>query len=405
MNLPRSILKKIKDDYQKRQIRLEQDGIFFYLKKSNGYVLIIVMVICTLLISVSSEFLLNAQININYMKRFRNEASAQSAAEAGINLAQMLLEADRRGLSLPSLPGSNSDKTIDTYNDIWAMDFPEIEIGRGSVKIIIRDEQSKINISAVSTEIVDKTPFYSILERFTNNMGFPVDYAEAVIDWVDTDSTKTGNGAESFDYYSTLPVPYEAANTKFDSIDQLLLVKYFTPEIFYGFGGGNAALDAENESIVDTNAPVSGLDIGALVSGEEGEASGEDEEEEEIPIGPERSRRLSDYLRAHGDTEEFNAQINRININTATYRVLLSLTDEMTDEDVVNIIKRRNREPFKKVDDASEFINDELIRNDALTTSSNLFRITSIGYVHGDFISIEMVYDRSRKKIHYYSVQ
>ncbi|MFW5808117.1 MAG: general secretion pathway protein GspK [Spirochaetota bacterium] len=404
------IINRIKANYEHRRRRLETDGVLGYAAGHSGYVLLIVMVICTMLISVSSDFLLNAQININYMKRFRDEAIAQSVAEAGLTLGRIILQADDRGVMLPGLSGANTDKSIDSYKDIWAIDFPEVDLGSGTVKVIIRDEQSKINISAVSTQYVERSPFYSILDRFFINMGFPSDYSEAVLDWVDKDDTKTGNGAETYDYYSTLPVPYNAANAPFDSIDQLLLVKHFTPEVYYGFGGGNALEEAENESLVDSNTMIESVDMMEIMSQATGEDTGDttdDEEEDdlEIEIGTERSRALDEYLRAHGNSDVFNAHINKININTAPYRVLISLTDDMTDDAVKSLIRHRIDSPFKNVEEASEYITDELVRKNTLTTHSDLFRITSIGYVHGNYVTIEAVYDRSTKEFYYYSVR
>jgi type II secretory pathway component PulK len=401
------VFNKIIKNYNNRKDKLLTNGLASYLNLDKGYVLSIVLVISTLLISISIDFLLSAQVNNNYMKKFRDEAHAQTIAEAGLSFAHTILKADTRGISIPGISGVNKNKSIDTNNDIWAMDFPEMEIGRGSVKIIITDEQSKLNISAVATKYVEQTPFYSVLERFIINMGFPVDYAEAILDWVDDNDVKIGNGAETYDYYSTLPQPYEAANAPFDSIDQLLLIKHFSPEIFYGFAGGNSEEEAEDETLVDSNNHSSGLDIMGLISGnEESEEQDESEEvEEEIPVGKERSRRLSEYFRAHGNSEVFNANINKININTASYRVLLALSDEITEEQVTNLIKRRNEKPFIKADDAKEFIQDELIRKNIITTNSSLFRIKSIAYVNNNFITIEAVYDRSANEYYYYSVR
>ena len=55
----------------------------------------------------------------------------------------------------------------------------------------------------------------------------------AVVDWKDEDSatTHSPDGAEE-DYYSRLPRPYRCKNRAFDNVEELLLVRGMTPEIF-----------------------------------------------------------------------------------------------------------------------------------------------------------------------------
>ena len=210
-----------------------------------------------------------------------------------------------------------------------------------------------------------------------------MDYADSVADWVDRDNSRTGNGAETYDHYSTLQKPYSAANAPLESIDRLLLVRYFSPEIYYGFGGGNMTQEKEEGNLVESNDEITSLDMLSImesVSGDSEDTAAEEDteesDEEEIPVGPESSRRLDKYLRTNGDPKLFNSQVNKININTAPYRVLRSIAPDMTDNDVRQIILRRRVKPFKKVDDVKEFIRDDLIRRNCLTVNSNLFRIT-----------------------------
>jgi type II secretory pathway component PulK len=401
----KEIYNQLSKYYQRRSRTLEEFGIFNYAGGNRGYVLIIVLIISTLLVSVSTNFLVNAQTNINYMKKFKNEAQAESIAYAGLNLAHIILDVDQKGTSIPMLPIKNKNKNIDSFGDIWALDFPEFELGNGTVKIIIEDEQSKINISAVSTKYVQQTTFFSILNRFFLNMGYPTDYADAVVDWVDQDKSKTGSGAETYDYYSTLSTPYSAQDDAMDSIDQLLLVRYFTPDVYYGFSGGNKTEEIESDILVDSNDERSSLDILALMeSPEETDEDDTDTIGEEVPIGPERSRQLSEYLRVNGDLNLFNSQSNKININTASYRVLRAIAPDMNDNDVKQIILRRRNSPFTNVDDAKEFIRDELIRKNCLTTHSNLFRITIHGYMNSHRVTITAVFDRTLKHYYYFAL-
>ncbi|HPB81521.1 MAG TPA: hypothetical protein PK200_05725, partial [Spirochaetota bacterium] len=57
-------------NYHLRKQKLREHGIFGAMKNSSGYVLIIVLLISAVLVSVSTEFLITAQTNINYIVKF-----------------------------------------------------------------------------------------------------------------------------------------------------------------------------------------------------------------------------------------------------------------------------------------------------------------------------------------------
>ncbi len=399
--------------YVRKAVRLEQEGIRAVFSGHNGYVLIIVMIIVTLLIAVSAEFLLNAQVNINYMKKLKDETQAASLAEAGLNLSNFILEADNKGLGTSFIPGVNSDKATDTYTDIWAIDFPDLSLESGAINLFIDDEQSKINLNAIRNSYDVETKYYTMTERFFYNMGFSVDYVQAVFDWIDTNDTKMGNGAETADYYNTLENPYPAKNAPFDSIDELLLVRYFTPEIYYGFGGGNIEEEQKQTDIilVDSNTVRSSTSMETLLSAATGDSTTEndtenDDDQEERKYGPEKNRALYRYFRTSGNNDNFLDATNRININTASYRVLLALTDSMTPATVEELIYRRNIEPFSsKKDEFLSSVLDEETREKMITFSSGIFMIKSSGIAGSHSVTITCILNRKTGDYYYYSIQ
>jgi general secretion pathway protein K len=97
------------------------------------------------------------------------------------------------------------------------------------------------------------------------------------------------------------------------------------------------------------------------------------------PMVPEGYRPLYDYLTVYGD--------GKININTAGYPVLLSLSRDMDEVIVNDILEYRMEEPFKspedlkKVESVSDLLYDEIAS--LITVRSDVFRITSTGSVGG----------------------
>jgi len=109
----------------------------------------------------------------------------------------------------------------------------------------IIDEERKININTADTQVLARL-FLAVL--CIDEAG-ALELAEAVVDWRDEDQGggASSKGAENF-YYAGLPFPYQAKDSDFEVLDELLLVKGFTPEIFaivrdyltvYGYGKVN----------------------------------------------------------------------------------------------------------------------------------------------------------------------
>ncbi len=393
-------------DFQARRAALLRErGIFTAFRNRSGFVLVIVFLMTTLLGSLSIEFIITAATSNQYKLTFDRRLKAWTIAKAGVNFCVYILEADKKGGSSSIMQGASSNSNVDSYQDLWALDFPDIPIEYGDLKLRISDENSKINLSVLATEVVDRTPYYSVTQRFFLNMGLPMDLADTILDWVDLDDARSPYGAESSDYYMSLPRPYRAKNREMDSIQELLLVKGFTPEIFYGLGDP----PVPETNLVEDNKGNQNLDAAAVEKFAPGNkelaAKASSFKELERPIGRERSRRLADYLRVNGDRTDYLSDVNKININTASYRVLSALTDLMTDDIVTELIRRRQQKPFESVDEIRDLVTDDTFRKNHLTVRSFIFRIEATGMVNDTEVTVTAVYNRDNKKYYYVGEQ
>ncbi|MDB5296237.1 MAG: comEA protein [Phycisphaerales bacterium] len=100
----------------------------------------------------------------------------------------------------------------------------------------LTDENAKLDVgSAAATELA-KLP------------GMTDDVVAAIADWRDTDSDVTSQGAEN-DYYMSLPQPYNAKNDRFETVEELRLVRGITNDILYGYDRNrDGVLDARERS-------------------------------------------------------------------------------------------------------------------------------------------------------------
>ncbi len=95
----------------------------------------------------------------------------------------------------------------------------------------IADESAKLNLNVATSDQLLQLP------------GMTDELCDAIRDWVDEDSTTSSFGAES-DFYASLPEPYLAKNGPMESVEELLLVKNFTPDLLWGY-------DRNRDGVID----------------------------------------------------------------------------------------------------------------------------------------------------------
>lgn len=141
-----------------------------------------------------------------------------------------------------------AEKPYDALGDAWSNNisaFREMDIGDGRVSVSydymneqsgiheikygLVDEERKININKVSLPILERL-FKIVLNLDQTNAQ---ELAASVIDWRDSDSQLSIplGSAEDIDYRS-LQYPYEARDVDFEVLDEVLLVKGMTQDIF-----------------------------------------------------------------------------------------------------------------------------------------------------------------------------
>ncbi len=138
--------------------------------------------------------------------------------------------------------------SLDAFSESWANNedyFKDAEVGNGefilsyspgaleeSGKEImlygLEDETGKININA--------TKSVPLLRNLLLNLGMALDEAEGIVasieDWRDADSMLKSTGGAEDSYYQTLDPPYFTAGQDFKTLEELLLVKGVTEELF-----------------------------------------------------------------------------------------------------------------------------------------------------------------------------
>ncbi|MEA3414754.1 MAG: type II secretion system protein GspK, partial [Thermodesulfobacteriota bacterium] len=280
-----------------------------------------VILMISIIIAVTLQLNISSRSGIYEAANLGDGIRAACAAKSGFYVGEALLIEDI--------------KDLDSLNEDWA-NLESVSAGSGTLfdgeyfRLNIEDESGRIPINKLVDGANDKIK--KLLIRFLGLPEFDLDeqqvrdILDAVKDWIDEDDEVTDFGAENM-YYKGLENPYACKNGPLDCIEELLMIKGITEDLYYGAG----------------------------------ETSG-----------------IAKYFTLHGK--------GKININTAPNLILKVLSDGITDEMVSNMDEYRRDEEndlsapewYKKVAGMAGITIDAGL----ITTKSDTFRITSTGYMN-----------------------
>jgi general secretion pathway protein K len=188
--------------------------------KKGGVALILVIWIIVMLMAIVGEFTYSMRTELNITKNFKEEEEAYQLALAGIEHAKIeILTAEG--------PTYLKDGIL-ILNQTDEEPVRKGSLGKGSFIYTITDEDGKLNINLASV---------AQLKHLLRGSGVDVTevdtIVDSIIDWRDRNELHMLNGAEE-EYYRSLPEPYSCKDAPFDIIEELLLVKGMTEEVFYG---------------------------------------------------------------------------------------------------------------------------------------------------------------------------
>ncbi|MDA3903909.1 MAG: type II secretion system minor pseudopilin GspK [Desulfuromusa sp.] len=203
------------------------------MKRKNsekGMALLLVLIVVTLLTSILMELAYSTLIEQHLAETFRDSTRAYYLARGGITAGQKLLLLD------------NND--YDSPTEVWGGGVINYPVGEGFVTMTVEDLDGKLAVNSLvsgnnpQTVVVDR--FYRLL--LSLEIDQPAELTAAVIDWLDqgdepfqliqTDDLEMPVAGAESSYYQSLAEPYGCKNGSIESLEDLLLVKGFTDEIF-----------------------------------------------------------------------------------------------------------------------------------------------------------------------------
>jgi hypothetical protein len=198
----------------------------------RGSILIVAMIV-TLTLS-ASVLVLCRTVRVESMAAANRSATMQADAIAR--------GAEQYVLAIIASEGQNA---LDLSED----QFAAVPVGEGYFWLLrpnydddslpvfgLVDEAAKLNINY--DDDVRPNDGYSEqdhIDRLMRIPGMTEDVAAAIMDWQDENQDPSTSGAED-EYYATLPEPYTTKSDRFETVEELLLVRGMTRQMLYGDG-------------------------------------------------------------------------------------------------------------------------------------------------------------------------
>ncbi len=307
--------------------------------REHGFALIGVLLIIALLAAFIIEFNYESRIKLHLADNYNRANQALNNADAGIAIAKAALRQNENLLT--------NDNTRNIFSG-----STKIPVEDGHCTISVAEESGKININALCDpdgKLIQSRveQLLRLIDNINKQSGrdssITYGIVPAIIDWVDIDDDVTmlpfirgqNSGAENT-YYQNLDEPYHCKNAPFEVLNELLLVKGMTKDIFYGRYGD------ENKGIKSVTG-------------------------------------ISQYLTVYGD--------GKININEASAMVIQSLSENMNLPLAQNIVEQRkirrylNIEQLKQVPGMTSEVYNEISPAITVKTNDIYYIVTAKGVV------------------------
>lgn len=185
----------------------------------KGLALIITLLITALLVTVIVEIVYAVHIHISMTSSYRDLQRASPLAEGGVELAGMGLDDIMRGKTYTYLKEEDTGRIFADGDKV--------------LSLRVEDEQGKISLNTIVYKNGEtNAEYYGAYLRLLENLKLENGLVDAVADWIDINDEPRPFGGETYDYYQRLSLAYAAKNSQLDSMEELLLIKGYSPMVY-----------------------------------------------------------------------------------------------------------------------------------------------------------------------------
>jgi len=188
----------------------------------RGVALMVVLWVVMVLSLLVAGFAFTMHVETQVASASRKELKALMLARSGVEVARMQLELHAK---------APAESNLEALNQMWATNeelYVDHELGDGKFRVLVADEERKLPVNSLTEE-----QYSRLLEALGVDPGEADVIVDSITDWTDGNDLHQINGAET-EYYQTLTPPYRAKNRAIDRVEEFLLIRGVTRELYEG---------------------------------------------------------------------------------------------------------------------------------------------------------------------------
>ena len=196
----------------------------------KGIALIIVILMLSMIVALTVQFNRTSRSDVYDSANLSDGIRLRYVAKSGFNAAQALMLAKKENFDALTQDWAKTEELSAQSGSYFSS---------GAFRVVIDDESGKISVNKLLTGTAVNPVIREMLVRLLSMPEFRLDteriqtIIDSLKDWIDTDNEVTGSGAEN-DYYKSLVKPYAAKNGPLDAMEELLMVKGMSRDLYYG---------------------------------------------------------------------------------------------------------------------------------------------------------------------------
>lgn len=211
--------------------------MFKILTNNRGMALLMTVLIISLILVITLRFNRSMRSSLTNASNLQDNVALDYMAKSIFNAARAVLSVDA------------ADNNYDSLHEDWAnlaaaSQYFSYFFNRGQGGMNITDHSGRLHVNSLLKKKDDewivneeqKKVWMNLLtaEEFGLDESEATAIVEAVIDWIDEDDEALGFGGAESSYYQGLETAYAPRNGPMEFMEELLLIKGITSELYYG---------------------------------------------------------------------------------------------------------------------------------------------------------------------------
>ena len=211
--------------------------MFGIINNNRGMALLMTILIISLIMVMTLRFNSSMRSSLTSASNLQNTIALDNMSKSAFNSARAVLSVD-------ALESSTDNLHEDWANLAVTSQYFAYFFNRGQGGMKITDHSGRLQINSLLQKKEDswtineeqKKVWLNLLsaEEFEFDEDEALNIVEAIIDWLDEDDEPQGFGGAESSFYQSLDTPYTPTNGPVEFIEELLLIRGITSELYFG---------------------------------------------------------------------------------------------------------------------------------------------------------------------------